>query len=152
MIRTLFAVVASFAAVSATAVLLIAGGQQGNVERPWADRNAYLQCSRACDDCARVCDACGVYCAQLVATGKKEYLQTSQSCQDCAAVCRAASGVAARHKPFSGLIGAACAEACGLCADSCERFQDDLMMQRCAEECRSCAKACRNMLSDGGLG
>ena len=150
MIRILFAAAATFAAGARSMISHEGVRLQENIERPWGEGDVRIQCSRACDDCARVCDVCAIHCAQLIAAGKKEHLQTLQTCQVCAAACRAASGLAAGAVPFSRLIGAACVEACGLCAESCERFQNDLMMRRCAEECRSCAKACRDMLGRGG--
>lgn len=37
-------------------------------------------------------------------------------------------------------------ELCNLCADECERHQDDSMLARCAQECRRCAEICKAMV------
>ena len=37
-------------------------------------------------------------------------------------------------------------ELCTVCAEECERHQDDPMMARCAEECRRCAEICKSMV------
>lgn len=110
----------------------------------------FTDCAKACDDCGRMCDACGAHCAKMVADGKKEHLKTLGTCQDCATACKAASCVVARQGPFSSLMCTACADACKMCGDECEKMKDDPMMKECADECRKCEKACRDMLKHTG--
>ena len=104
------------------------------------------ECAKACDDCARACEACGTHCLKMVVDGKKEHVTTLRTCRDCATACSASAAVVARQGPFAGLMCTACAEACRLCGEECDKRKDDAMMKECADECRKCEKACREML------
>ena len=64
---------------------------------------------------------------------------------DCGAACGAMAVAMARGSALHGRLAQLCADACDLCAASCERFPDDEVMRRCAETCRRCAKECRAM-------
>ena len=80
-------------------------------------------------------------------------MATLKTCLDCATFCRAASGIVAKHGPFSDLICQACADACKRCGDAREKHgKDDPVMKACADEFRKCEKACRDMLTHLGHG
>ena len=110
----------------------------------------FTECAKACDDCGRMCDTCGAHCAKMAIDGKKEHATTMATCLDCATACKAASCVVARQGPFSGIMCTACADACKMCGDECDKMKDDKMMAECAAECRKCEKACRDMLKHAG--
>jgi hypothetical protein len=52
----------------------------------------------------------------------------------------------ARHSPLAIYAHQACAEACRVCAEACDKGQDETM-KKCAEVCRACEKACRKCCS-----
>jgi hypothetical protein len=58
--------------------------------------------------------------------------------QDCAEICQTSANFMLRVSDFHG-------STCEVCAEDCERFTDDEMMQQCAQSCRSCAESCREM-------
>lgn len=135
----------------ALVVLSLCGfAQQGQTQEKKADHmehNEMMQaCAKACSDCQRACDMCSTHCSHMLGEGKKEHSVTLATCQDCSTVCSGASQIVARGGPFSGIICAACVDACAKCATQCEKFPDDKHMKMCAEECRKCEKACRDML------
>ncbi len=99
--------------------------------------------AKAAGECALACDTCAAHCTEMLAQGKKEHLDSVKTCLDCASICAATACVAGRNGPFTSVIAEACAEACRLCAEQCEKMGSDPMMKECAEACRSCEKACR---------
>jgi hypothetical protein len=71
---------------------------------------------------------------------------------DCAEICAATGAVLSRQTmPDTSLIRAqlaACAEACRVCAEECERHAEMHEHCRvCAECCRRCEKACRALVT-----
>jgi len=64
---------------------------------------------------------------------------------DCAEICQTSANFMLRMSELHGQTCDVCADVCGRCAEDCERFGDDQMMQQCAAACRSCAESCHEM-------
>lgn len=111
---------------------------------PAMDATPILDCMRACTTCA---DAC---LAEEDLTSLRDCIRTDL---DCADVCLATARVVARGTPGGlAVLRAqleACAVACGICADECERHAEHHDHCRaCAEACRRSAEACQAMLRE----
>ncbi len=88
------------------------------------------------------CDDCAAYCLQMLRDGHADHLTTAETCRDCADFCAVAAQMVARSGPFQVQMSRACAEACRLCDEACQRFGDDPTMKMCAAQCALCAEAC----------
>ena len=101
--------------------------------------DAAYECAQACTSCADACLA-----EEMVA----ELRQCIRLNLDCADVCSATATVASRmtgsNEEVVRKMLEACARACRLCGDECERHASKHEHCRiCAESCRRCAKACQ---------
>jgi hypothetical protein len=119
---------------------------------PAGASDALVACIRACFDCAQACTACADACLG------EENLQTLVRCirlnLDCADLCDATGRIVSRQS----LIGPemvtaalqACAMACRLCGDECERHGAHGMehCRVCAEACRACERACERLMPE----
>jgi hypothetical protein len=102
--------------------------------------------------CAQTCTACADACL-----GEHEHLGDLVRCirlnLDCADVCEATARVLSRQTAFEPELARrlveACAEACRVCGDECERHASMGMehCRICAEACRRCERACRDAMS-----
>ncbi|WP_119677976.1 four-helix bundle copper-binding protein [Indioceanicola profundi] len=110
---------------------------------------ALIRCIEECYDCAQTCTSCADACLA------EEMVQNLRQCirlnLDCADVCAATGSVATRRTGSNeGLIRSmleACATACKLCGDECEKHAGMHEHCRiCAESCRRCEQACRAAL------
>jgi hypothetical protein len=108
------------------------------------------RCIDACYDCAQTCTACAD--ADLA----EEELPTLVRCirldLDCADICVATGSVLSRQGEVEPTVVRAlvqaCAEACRLCGDECERHSEHMEHCRvCAEVCRECEQACNELLA-----
>ena len=107
---------------------------------------ALARCIDECYDCAQSCVICADAC--LGEEMVQSLLQCIRLNQDCADICTAAGAVASRRTGSNeGVIRLtlqACAEACRLCAEECERHADMHEHCRiCADNCKRCEAACR---------
>ena len=108
--------------------------------------DALIRCIEACYDCAQTCTTCADACL-----GEKQVAELVQCIRlnmDCADVCTVTGSVATRRSGSNeAVIRAmldACATACRLCAEECERHAGMHQHCRiCAEACRTCEDACR---------
>lgn len=108
--------------------------------------DALIRCIEACYDCAQTCTTCADAC--LGEDQVAELVQCIRLNMDCADVCTATGSVATRRSGSNeAVIHAmldACATACRLCAEECERHAGMHQHCRiCAEACRACEDACR---------
>ena len=107
--------------------------------------DALLRCIEECYSCAQTCTSCADACLaeEMVA----ELRQCIRLNLDCADIC-AASGAIATRRTGSNETAiletlSACATACRLCGEECERQADRHDHCRiCAEACRRCEQAC----------
>jgi hypothetical protein len=110
---------------------------------------ALIRCIEECYDCANACTACADACLgeQMV----EELKQCIRLNLDCADVCAATGAVATRrtgsNEEIIRLMLQACAAACWVCGEECERHASMHGHCRvCAESCRRCAQACQEAL------
>ena len=99
-------------------------------------------CAQACTSCADACLA-----EEMVA----EQRQCIRLNLDCADICAVAATIATRRTGSNeDLIIAtlnACALACRLCGDECERHGEKMEHCRiCAEACRQCEQSCNDAI------
>ena len=66
--------------------------------------------------------------------------------RDCSEICATTADFLMRGSVLHPYTCGACAEACMLCAEDCERIgSHDPVMRACADLCRRCAESCRRM-------
>lgn len=109
------------------------------------------ECIQECYDCAQTCTACADACL-----GEEEVhhmVRCIRLCLDCADICDTTGRVLSRQtEPAAELIRAqvrACAQACRVCGEECERHAEEMQMDHCAvcaEACRRCEAACERFL------
>ncbi|WP_435107416.1 four-helix bundle copper-binding protein [Nocardiopsis synnemataformans] len=107
-------------------------------------------CIEACGACAQACVLCADAClgeravAELVACVRLD--------MDCADVCESTQRVLSRRTgeddTLVRVLVKACAEACRLCGEECDRHAaQHEHCWVCAEACRRCECACRELLA-----
>ena len=114
------------------------------------DATTLAGCIEACYDCAQSCTACADAC--LGEDDPKPLSRCIRLNLDCADVCDATGRILSRQTAFEPKMARAalqaCAEACRLCGDECERHASHHEHCRvCAEACRRCEQACNDVLS-----
>jgi len=106
--------------------------------------DALIRCIETCYDCAQTCTTCADACLGESAVG--QLVQCIRLNLDCVDLCLSTGNVASRrsgsNEPVIRAMLDACATACGLCADECERHAH-AHCRVCAEACRACVDACR---------
>lgn len=106
--------------------------------------DALIHCIESCYDCAQTCITCADAC--LGESSVADLVQCIRMNMDCADVCSATGAVTTRRSGSNEIVIRtmlkACALACRLCAEECERHASD------HEHCRICAEACRNCEAD----
>jgi hypothetical protein len=131
--------------VSHTTAMLRAHPRKAQV-----DPAVLAECIEACFDCAQTCTACADACLG------EQQLQMLVRCirlnLDCADVCDTAGRLLSRQTEADwGLLRAqlqACATACRVCGDECQKHAGHHEHCRvCAESCRRCEEACNRLLS-----
>ena len=111
--------------------------------------DALIRCIEECYSCAQSCTSCADACLaeEMVA----ELRQCIRLNLDCAGVCLAAGTLATRRtgsnpQTIAAMLEA-CALACRLCAEECEKHTGRHDHCRiCAEHCRRCEQACEEAL------
>jgi hypothetical protein len=119
-------------------------------QQPNLDREVVLRCIDACLDCTASCTGCSD--ADLAENDVRDLVRCIRLCLDCADACDATGRIVTRQtEPDLGLIRAmveACATACLVCAEECDRHAAHHEHCRlCAEVCRSCKDACDDLLA-----
>ncbi len=108
-----------------------------------------IRCIEECYDCAQICTSCADACLG------EDMVQQLRQCirlnLDCADVCAATGSVATRrtgsNEEVIRMMLEACATACQLCREECERHAEmHEHCQVCAEACLRCEGACRDAL------
>jgi hypothetical protein len=116
---------------------------QGNLNE------ALARCIDECYACAQACISCADAC--LGEDMVDELTQCIRLNQDCADICTATGAVATRRtgsneQVIQNMLDA-CAFACSVCAEECERHSGHHEHCRiCAESCRRCEQACQAAL------
>ena len=101
------------------------------------------RCIQECLSCHAVCLETVPHCLQM--GGEHAQEAHIRLLLDCAEICQTSANFMLRGSELHGRTCAVCAEVCQRCAQDCERFMDDPMMQACAQACRACAESCRQM-------
>jgi hypothetical protein len=113
--------------------------EKGHVSR------ALLRCIEQCFACAQTCISCADAClAEAVVAELRQCIRLNLDCADlCATAGRIASRRTARNDNLIVETLNACALACRICADECERHAGDMKHIRiCADACNDCEEAC----------
>lgn len=108
-----------------------------------------IRCIEECYACAQTCVSCADAC--LAEDMVKELRQCIRLNLDCADVCAATGAVASRRTGSNeGVIRhmlEACATACRVCGEECNRHAGQHEHCRvCAEACRRCETSCREAI------
>ena len=114
------------------------------------DREALARCIEACLGWSATCTSCADAC--LSEDDVRELVRCIRLDLDCADVCDVTARVLTRQTPGDAtLLRAtveACALACRVCAEECERHAEHHEHCRvCADACRRCAEACNDLLA-----
>lgn len=117
---------------------------------PAIEAGALVACIDACFDCAQSCTACAD--ADLAEDDVATLIRCIRLCLDCGDVCIATGNILSRQTEFEPKLARpvvqACAQACRICAEECERHAAHHEHCRvCAETCRHCEQACADVLS-----
>jgi hypothetical protein len=119
---------------------------------PQATANeALAHCVQQCVTCELACTSCADAC--LAEDHVQELTRCIRLNLDCADVCDATGRVLTRQtSPEPTLTRSmleACAQACRVCAEECERH-DHEHCRVCADACRRCEQACEDLRSSIG--
>jgi hypothetical protein len=114
------------------------------------DRDVLLRCIDECFDCAATCTSCADAC--LGEPDVAELVRCVRLCLDCADACDTTGRIVTRQtEPDLGVVRAvveACATACRVCGDECDRHAAHHEHCRIsAEVCRRCERACNELLA-----
>lgn len=113
------------------------------------DLETLTQCVQACYDCAQSCTACADACLSEEHVGRlTRCIRLNLDCFD--ACVTTGNQLSRQTEPSWDLLGkqvAACAEACRVCGEECERHATEHEHCRvCADACRQCEEACNRVL------
>jgi hypothetical protein len=114
---------------------------------------ALVRCIEECYACAQACTSCADAC--LGEDMVKELTQCIRLNLDCADICVAAGAIATRRagsneETIRGTLEA-CALACRVCGEECDRHASRHEHCRiCAESCRRCEYSCREAIRSLG--
>lgn len=114
---------------------------------------ALARCIDDCFDCAQSCISCADAClGEQTVQNLKQCIRLNL---DCADICVATGSIATRRTGSNeALIRTtleACALACRLCGEECEKHAGDHEHCRiCAEACRRCETACQDAVQTVG--
>jgi hypothetical protein len=104
---------------------------------------AVRRCIDECVRCHEVCLSTLPYCLEQGGMHAEESHVTLLL--DCANICQTSADFMLRGSDEHSRICAACAAICQRCADDCDQFDGDEVMEACAESCRRCAESCSQM-------
>jgi hypothetical protein len=106
---------------------------------------ALLRCIEECYTCAQTCTSCADAClAEKMVDQLKQCIRLNLDCADiCAATGSMASRRTGSNEQILRQVIEACAAACRVCGDECEKHaQQHEHCRICAEACRRCEQAC----------
>jgi hypothetical protein len=106
---------------------------------------AVRHCIDECVRCHEVCLSTIPYCLEQGGRHAEEVHITLFL--DCATICQTAADFMLRGSDEQAHLCMACAAICERCAEDCDQFIRDEVMQACADVCRSCADACEQLSS-----
>jgi len=114
------------------------------------DREVLVRCINECIECAAECTSCAD--ADLAEPDVQDMVRCIRLCDDCSDICSTTARVLIRQTAgdLAVLRAAteACATACRVCGDECERHAHHHEHCRlCQESCRRCADACEALLA-----
>jgi hypothetical protein len=118
---------------------------------PATTNDTVAACIGACFDCAQACTACADACLGEQAVNDR--IRCIRLNLDCADLCDATGRIVSRQTAFDRELTVAslqaCATACRICGDECERHPQHGMKhcRVCAEACRACEQACLSLNS-----
>lgn len=98
-----------------------------------------------CRQCAKVCTTTLQYCTEK--KGRYGQATVTNALKDAISACKSAEDFIARGSKLQSKLASICAEACTVCAKSCESFKTDATMRSCADECRKCSGNCNKIAS-----
>lgn len=113
-----------------------------------AGRAVLAACIQACFDCAQACTACADAC--MAEANAQELMRCIRLNLHCADLCTTTGRVLSRQEApeLARAVLEACALACRLCAEECEKHAGHMEHCRvCAEACRRCEAACNQLLA-----
>ena len=111
--------------------------------------DALIECLETCYSCAQSCTSCADAClAEEMVADLRQCIRLDL---DCADLCVAAGTIAIRRTGTNEqtivAMLEACALACRLCAEECEKHAGSHDHCRlCAEQCRRCEQACNEAI------
>ena len=109
----------------------------------------HQSCIEACVRCAEECEHCADACL-----GEQDPTMLTRCIRlnlDCADLCDTTGRILSRQTAFEPQLALAtlqaCATACRICGDECERHAQHGMehCRVCAEACRQCEQACNDL-------
>lgn len=115
------------------------------------DEVTIVECIEACLDCTQAYTACADACL-----GEEQVAELRRCIRldlDCADICETTGRILSRQTAFEPQTARAqleaCAQACRVCGDECDRHAEMGMQHcvHCAEACRRCEQACNDVLS-----
>jgi len=121
-----------------------------NPARTGFDHRALAGCIDACFACVEACVACADAClGEEMVAELRRCITTNLNCAD---ICDATARVLSRQVGYDAALTRAllrvCSDACGRCAQECERHAGMYEHCRvCAEACRRCVEACDALLN-----
>ena len=119
-------------------------------QKPPIDEQVLSRCIEACHDCAQSCTSCADAC--LAEQDAQTLVRCIRLNLDCAEVCATTGNLLTREVEFdfevARTVVEACAVACRVCGDECERHAQHMEHCRvCAETCRECEQACNDVVA-----
>ena len=116
--------------------------------------DALIRCIEECFDCAQTCTSCADAC--LAEDMVQDLRQCIRFNLDCADICAATGTVATRRTGSNEMVIRAmleaCAQACRLCKEECQRHARMEHCRVCADACQRCEDACQGALATVGSG
>ncbi len=99
-------------------------------------------CIEDCIDCYKICLETIMYC--LTKGGNHSDPDHIQMMFECANICNASATSMLMGSDHHQKLCAVCSDICNSCAEDCEEFGDDQMME-CGAMCSRCSESCKEM-------
>lgn len=133
--------------------LLVAGRNEAQAQQEHANHKLDEHL-KILGECIRACNEASHHCLEHLKMGtgehREHHAKAHELAMDCQAFCVLAATLMARSSPLARFAHQACAEACGCCAEECEKGHGDIMKD-CATRCRECEQTCRAMAKAGEI-
>lgn len=101
------------------------------------------RCISNCLNTQRACLEAISHCLEEFGTAHSgEHIQLMQACVE---TCNLSVRLMSMNSDFHQQACELCFEVCRACAEECERYADNEVMQRCAKACRQSELSCRGM-------